>query len=88
MEQMATEYRAVVSHGRLNGFGYFVAPPSLHALVAVFVLGAVRRAPLLFWFLLPITSLLVGSTFLLGYHYLLDVAIAVPLGCLFVPPKR
>ncbi|PYR46157.1 MAG: hypothetical protein DMF95_19115 [Acidobacteria bacterium] len=70
---------------RLRGF---VALPSLHTLVAVFILGVVRRTPLLFWFLLPITSLLVGSTFLLGYHYLLDVAIAVPLGCLFVPSNR
>jgi len=88
MDQMATEYRAVAAHGRLNGFGYFVALPSLHTLVAVFILGVVRRTPLLFWFLLPITSLLVGSTFLLGYHYLLDVGIAVPLGCLFVPSNR
>ncbi|PYQ92975.1 MAG: hypothetical protein DMF96_31465 [Acidobacteria bacterium] len=73
---------------RSTSFGYFVALPSLHTLVAVFILGVVRRTPLLFWFLLPITSLLVGSTFLLGYHYLLDVAIAVPLGCLFVPSNR
>ena len=52
---------------------YFIAFPSLHVAAAVICQLAVRGSRPVFWVLLPVTVLVVSSTFLLGYHYALDI---------------
>jgi hypothetical protein len=82
MEKMATEYRHAVTGGALTGFGYFVAIPSLHVAAAVLMQQEMRPYPYLYWTWLPMNTLLVLSTVLLGYHYLLDVPAGYCLGWL------
>jgi hypothetical protein len=80
MLAMATEFQQARAGGNLSGFGYFVAVPSLHAAAAVIVQWTLRDWRPLFWATLPATCLLILSTFVLGYHYLIDVAAGVALG--------
>jgi len=79
MRQMAAEYRAATSGGAVNGFAYFVAVPSLHVAVATLAQLFWRREPVRFWTFLPINVLMILSTVLLGYHYLVDVPTAMIL---------
>jgi membrane-associated phospholipid phosphatase len=88
MTAMATEYQQLQRAGRLSGFGYFVAFPSLHVAAAVILQSCMREEPLLFWAWIPVTCLLILSTVVLGYHYLLDVPAGLCLGfalCRFMP---
>lgn len=80
MSAMAGEYQQVIAGRALNGFGYFVALPSLHVAVAALSQRAWRSAPLLYWTFLPINALLIASTVLLGYHYLLDLPAGLLVG--------
>jgi membrane-associated phospholipid phosphatase len=80
MDKLAAEYRAAVEGATVNGFGYFIAVPSLHVAIAVLcqLLFVGRRA--LFWLFIPVNVVLVSSTVLLGYHYLVDVPAGMVLG--------
>jgi hypothetical protein len=80
MRLMAEEFQHLQTGGKLTGMGYFVALPSLHVAVAVLVQMTFRRTPLLFWTWLPITVLVILSTNLLGYHYLVDLPAGLLLG--------
>jgi membrane-associated phospholipid phosphatase len=73
MANLVAEYHAAAQGGAVNGFGYFIGMPSLHAAIATLcqLIFAERRA--LFWLFLPVNLLLVLSTVILGYHYLADV---------------
>jgi len=72
MQSMAIDYQRIVKGGR-GGMNYFIAFPSLHVAAAVICQLAVRGSRPVFWVLLPVTVLVVSSTFLLGYHYALDI---------------
>jgi membrane-associated phospholipid phosphatase len=81
MGAMREEYfRLQDGRGPLNGFGYFVALPSLHAAGSVLVQASFRHWPLIYWTWMPVTVLLIISTFALGYHYFIDVPIGVLIG--------
>jgi membrane-associated phospholipid phosphatase len=90
MTAMAGEYRQLQTGGQLNGFGYFVAFPSLHVAAAVILQRCMREAPWLYWTWAPVTALLILSTVVLGYHYLLDVPAGLIVGltlCRFLPNR-
>jgi hypothetical protein len=72
MQSMAIDYQRIVGGGR-GGMNYFIAFPSLHVAAAVTCQLSVRGSRPVFWALLPVTVLVSSSTFLLGYHYALDV---------------
>ncbi len=73
-------HSAVAGGGPLNGYAYFIGLPSLHVMLALFLQIRLRPYPVLFRVLLPLNIAIVLSTFLLGYHYILDVGAA----CLFM----
>ena len=74
MHESWREFSAVLkTRGSVTGFGYFVGLPSLHAgLATLFQITLARASKAAFWLMLPINSLMIASTFLLGYHYLPD----------------
>ena len=74
---MLNDYRAAVSGGALKGYGYFIAVPSLHVLATLFLQVCLLRYRTLSIIFLPINIMVILSTFFLGYHYLLDIVIAV-----------
>jgi membrane-associated phospholipid phosphatase len=61
----------------LTGFGYFVGLPSLHAGLALLFQLTLWPSRILFWLVLPINLLIVASTVLLGYHYVVDTLAGV-----------
>jgi PAP2 superfamily len=63
-----------------TGLGYFIALPSLHAAMATVCQYHLRTSRPHFWMMLPVTVLLVLSTFLLGQHYIVDAVAGVLLG--------
>ncbi len=79
MGQIVDEYQAVRTHGGLNGFGYFIALPSMHVAKALLIQLWLRGSPCLFWFFLPANILMALSTFLLGYHYIADFPAGIVL---------
>ncbi len=81
MQGMHNEYLAVLSGKQLSGYGYFIAIPSLHVSMALLFQVYLWRFRMLFWCFLPVNILMSTSTFLLGYHYIVDY----PTG-LMVPP--
>jgi membrane-associated phospholipid phosphatase len=69
-----------LEHTKLDAF------PSGHTMITVAVLiVAWRRARKLFWYLLPVATLLVFSTMYCRYHYLVDVIAGVVLAFATVP---
>jgi hypothetical protein len=74
---MLHDYRSAVHGGVLEGYGYFIAIPSLHVMIAIFLQTCFSAYPNLFRLFLPINFMLILSTFLLGYHYVLDAFAAV-----------
>jgi len=74
---MMHDYRMAKTGGHLAGFGYFIAVPSLHVLVAIFLQHLLLPFRALFRMFLPVNVLLCISTVVLGYHYLLDSVAAV-----------
>lgn len=74
---MLNDYQAVRTGAALSGFGYFIAVPSLHVLVAIFLQHRLASYPVLFRAFLPINILVALSTVALGYHYVFDVVAAV-----------
>ena len=86
MEGMASEYTASLERTSVNGFGYFVAIPSLHVALAVVLQVMLRVSPAHFWAFLPINVVVASSTIVLGYHYLVDVLAGLALGVLVTIP--
>ena len=86
MRGMASEYHAIRQAASLNGFGYFVALPSLHVAIAVLVQCFLSVSPFHFWVFFPVNVLLAASTFLLGYHYFLDFPLGMLLAFLVLAP--
>jgi membrane-associated phospholipid phosphatase len=80
MRLMADEYRQVQSGGALTGFGYFVALPSLHVAAAILLQTTMRPWPWIYWTWAPVTVLLILSTVILGYHYVIDLPAGLILG--------
>jgi membrane-associated phospholipid phosphatase len=75
----------------LTGFGYFVGLPSLHAGLALLFQLTLWPSRAVFWLVLPINLLIVASTVLLGYHYVVDTLAGVLMAPLIywlfhVPP--
>jgi len=48
VDGMFHDYQAVATGGQLSGYGYFIAVPSLHVLVAIFLQHSLRPFPVLF----------------------------------------
>ena len=75
------EYTAILSGGQpISGFGNFVGLPSLHAAMAVVFQWSARDDRVAWWALLPINLLLLASTIVLGFHYVVDVVAGLALG--------
>jgi membrane-associated phospholipid phosphatase len=73
-QSSSLEYSAIRGHLQpVTGFGYFVAVPSLHTAMALLCQVSFGRSKMLFWIFLPINILIIASTVVLGYHYVLDV---------------
>jgi membrane-associated phospholipid phosphatase len=79
LSQIATEYSSVLNGRPLNGFGYFVAAPSLHVAVALLCQHRFSQWPWIFWAFLPVNFLVIASTVVLGYHYVVDVPTGMAL---------
>ena len=86
MQGMAGEYMAISGKTSLNGFGYFVAIPSLHVAIAVLMQRFLYVSPFHFWVFLPVNVLVSASTFLLGYHYFIDVPSGIILAFAVLAP--
>ena len=80
MDGMASEYTASLERTSVNGFGYFIAIPSLHVALAVVLQVMLRVSPAHFWAFLPINVVVASSTIILGYHYLIDMLAGLALG--------
>lgn len=79
MQIVVQEYRAVMDGGSLTGAGYFVGLPSLHTAGAIIFQASIRKHRTAFYLLLPFNVCMVLATFILGFHYLLDVVGGVAL---------
>jgi membrane-associated phospholipid phosphatase len=88
MQKILAEFLAVKSSRPVNGFGYFVALPSLHAAAAVILQASWRHRPVHFWSFLPVNLAMCASTVLLGYHYLIDLPAGVALAGLVLGVHR
>jgi membrane-associated phospholipid phosphatase len=86
MRGMASEYLAIRQASSLNGFGYFVALPSLHVAIAVVMQRFLSFSPFHFWVFFPVNVLLSVSTVLLGYHYFLDLPSGILLAFIVLAP--
>jgi len=86
MDGMASEYTAALERTSVNGFGYFVAVPSLHVALAVVLQVMLRVSPRHFWVFLPINVVVASSTIILGYHYVVDLLAGLALGTLVTLP--
>ncbi len=80
MSRVLQDWQAVRSGGALGGYGYFIAMPSMHVAVAVVLQTFAWRCKPAFWLLVPVNVLLMLSTFLLGWHYVLDVPAGIAVG--------
>jgi membrane-associated phospholipid phosphatase len=67
--------RAVWGHGMRGGFGldYFIAFPSMHVALVLIVLWYLRRWKRMVAFLIVMDLLIVFSTMLLEWHYVVDL---------------
>jgi membrane-associated phospholipid phosphatase len=82
-ESSSLEFAAIRRHLQpLTGFGYFVAVPSLHTAMALLCQVSLGPSTMLFWIFLPINILIVLSTVVLGYHYVLDVPAGIGLAAI------
>ena len=74
LQVMVRELRATVLTPRdLHGFSYFGSIPSMHVTMAVLMQMYLWRKGPAFWSMLPINLLMIVSTVVLGWHYLIDV---------------
>jgi hypothetical protein len=74
---MAHDYHAAVAGGELQGYGYFIAVPSLHVIVAWYLQSWFGRFPAISRVFFPLNIALILSTVVLGYHYIVDVVLAL-----------
>lgn len=88
IDGMLQDYRAALNGGTLRGFGYFIAVPSLHAMLAMLMQWKLRTYPVLSALFAPVNLLIVLSTVMLGYHYVLDVVVAAALVAAMLPFYR
>ena len=88
MRNITAEFLAVRASQPVNGFGYFVALPSLHAAVAVVLQASWRHRPVHFWSFLPVNLAMCASTVILGYHYLIDLPAGVAVAGLVLGVDR
>jgi hypothetical protein len=72
MSGVIADYDALGAGAALQGFGYFIALPSMHVAVATVLQTFLWRQRSAFWAFLPVNLLLFFATFLLGYHYVVD----------------
>ena len=73
MSNVVRDWQALRAGAELQGYGYFIAMPSMHVAVATVLQVFSWQCKPVFWMLLPINVLLMLATFLLGWHYILDV---------------
>ncbi len=76
MRDMADGFRTASSGIRQPVTAYFVAMPSLHVLLALLLQRGLRPFPFASALFTPVNVLLIFSSVVLGYHYLLDVVAA------------
>ena len=81
MQSSLEEFSAIRSGGQpVTGFAYFVALPSLHVAMAVLLQFTLQQhSGIGGWVVAPINILIIASTVVLGYHYLVDVQAGVLL---------
>ena len=84
MSGMASEYRNCIQGAALNGFGYFVAIPSLHVIDAIVLQWYLRKSPVLSYCFLPINLAVALSTLVLGYHYSVDFIAGIAVAALVI----
>lgn len=78
IQGMLHDYHASAVTGEpLMGYGYFIAVPSLHVMVALYLQRCLFTFPGLYRVFLPVNLMLIMSTVILGYHYIVDALIAV-----------
>ncbi len=82
--QLGAEYTNVLGGSPLNGFGYFIAAPSLHVAVATLCQHRLGQWPWMFWAFLPANAVLIASTVVLGHHYVVDLPAGVLLAALII----
>ena len=90
MQTAHAEYAAVLSGlpPPTTILGYFVGMPSLHVAAAWLFQWTLRTRRLAFWTFLPINVLMAVSTFVLGFHYLIDSIGGLALGAFVVRSVR
>jgi hypothetical protein len=80
IQGMLHDYHAAAGNGEpLIGYGYFIAIPSLHVMVALYLQRCLISFPGLYRVFLPVNLILIVSTVILGYHYILDALVAILL---------
>jgi len=79
IQGMRHDYYAALKGETLAGYGYFIAVPSLHVMVALYLQRCLLSFSRLYRVFLPVTFTLIASTVVLGYHYIVDALIAVIL---------
>lgn len=76
IQGMLHDYHAAIDGEPLMGYGYFIAVPSLHVMVALYLQRCLISFPGLYRVFLPVNLMLIVSTVILGYHYIVDALIA------------
>ena len=77
IQGMLHDYHAAINSEPLMGYGYFIAVPSLHVMIALYLQRCLLKFSSLFRVFLPVNVALIGSTVILGYHYIVDALIAI-----------
>jgi hypothetical protein len=80
------EFDAIRAGGQpVSGFGYFVGVPSLHVAMAILMQWTIgRRSRVAGWMVAPMNVFAALATFVLGYHYLIDVAGGITLAAMSI----
>ena len=74
---MLHDYQAAIHGDPLMGYGYFIAVPSLHVMIALYLQRCLVPFSGLYRLFLPVNIMVLLSTVLLGYHYIVDAVFAV-----------
>lgn len=88
MKNVLDDWQAVRTGGNLGGYGYFIAMPSMHVAVATILQVFAWQCRPAFWLLLPVNLLLFLSTFLLGWHYVLDAPAGIAVALVTLSAAR
>jgi hypothetical protein len=76
IQGMLHDYHAAINGETLKGYGYFIALPSLHVMVALYLQRCLVPFAGLYRVFLPVNVMLILSTVVLGYHYVIDALFA------------